>query len=154
MASVTVTAPARTVRWREFWATGRYLAEPGWAIVNFDYYISSRHRPNYFSWNWVGNGGSFASSESVRASYSNAINLAGQYERYDLAAQLQQDMEYMLAVSGSVQSTQAALEIKIMRRAAGLFRGSRTVTVNPTVELLCVGTPAQIEAQIRNRFDR
>lgn len=153
MAQITVTAPARTGRWREFWGSGTYVADPGWAITRFNYNITEG-RPNHLSWRWIGNGGSYASHESIRSAYRWAINAAARSGNKRLAASLRNEMNYALEIASSVRSSQAAVEIRVMRRAAGAFRKSRTVTLRPRVRMVCVGTPAQIERRLEQQIRR
>jgi hypothetical protein len=153
MAPITVTAPARTGRWREFWASGTYVADPGWAITRFDYNITEG-RPNHLSYRWIGNGGSYASRESIRSAYRLAINAAARANDNRLAARLRNEMNYALEISSSVRSSQGAVGIRVMRRAAGAFRKSRTVTLRPRLRLVCVGTPAQIERRLEQQIRR
>jgi hypothetical protein len=152
MPAVSVTAPRRTPRWREFWGNGTYVAPAGWAITNFDYYISSKYRPNHFTWRWLGDGGNYASYEWIRSAYSHAIDAAARAGDRQLAANLRREGEYALEVANTVQSNRGAIEIRIMRRAAGIARGSRTATIQPTAELICIGTPAQIRERLNSRF--
>lgn len=149
--AVTVTAPRRTARWREFWGSGTYIAPPGYAITDFDYRITEG-RPNHFTWRWIANNGNYASYEMIRSAYSGAIDAAARAGDRQLAFDLRREGNYALEVANSVQSNRGAIEIRIMRRAAGVFRGSRTVTVRPTVELLCVGTPEQVRNRINRQF--
>jgi hypothetical protein len=156
-ARVTVTTPRRTTG--EYWASGTYTAPPGWAILNFNYRFINEdarrahtERPNHFAWRWVSQGANYASYGAINSAYSRAIDTAARVGNYNLVANLREEASQALAVASSVYSDRGAVEIVIMKEAAGRFRGTRTVTVVPQVELLCVGTPFQFQERINRQI--
>ena len=76
------------------------------------------------------------------------MDVAARYKNFNLEAQLNEERRNFIELSSQVDSNRSAIEMKLSRKAAGIFRGSRTVSIQPVVSLLCVGTPEQMQDRV------
>jgi len=141
---VTVAAPAI-----------QYSAPKGWVITNYKVVELSSNNGWHTSSLMAANS-NFLSSQEMEETYDALIDLAGEYDDYNLALNLQNEYNYHSSLYQNYQATHSTLTIQMWAASTGskFNKVSGWHKIIYDVEILYVGdpNPVVLESQLRARY--